>query len=136
MITKKLEVGQTASQSMKIIEEMVKKYAEITGDYIPLHFNEEFTKKTKYGKLIAQDGVISGVLNTIVAMDTPGPGTVFIHQKYDYNAPVFIGDEITGFVEIYEVHPTKPVTKINVKIINQKKEVVLTGKAVCYTFNT
>lgn len=130
----KVAVGQKAERSVQVTAEMVKKYAEITEDYNPLHFDEEFTKKTKFGRLIAQGGVISGVLNAIVAMDIPGPGTVFMHQEYDYKAPVYIGDTITGSVEVYEVHPTKPVTKIKVQIVNQKKEIVLEGRAVCYSF--
>ena len=119
---------------MHITAEIVQKYAEITGDFNPLHFEKEFTKKTKYGRLIAQGGVITGVLNAIVAMDVPGPGTVFMHEEYDFKSPAYIGDYITGSVEIYEVHPSKPVTKMNVKIVNQKKEIILKGKIVCYTF--
>lgn len=134
MDSKNITVGQQASRVMTITEDMVKKYAEITCDFNPLHFDEEFVAKTKYGKLIAQGGVITGVLNAIVAMDIPGPGSVFLHQEYDYLAPVFIGDKIVGSIEVYEVHPTKPVTKIAVKIINQKEEIVMTGKAICYTF--
>ena len=134
MATNSFTIGQRAERSMHITAEMVQKYAEISGDFNPLHFDKEFTKKTKYGRLIAQGGVITGVLNAIVSMDVPGPGTVFMHEDYNYKAPVYIGDYITGSIEIYEVHPTKPVTKINVKIVNQKKDVVLEGKAVLYTF--
>lgn len=134
MDSKKITIGQQASRTLTITEDMVKKFGEITGDYNPMHFNKEFVAKTKYGKLIAQGGLITGVLNAIVAMDIPGPGSVFIHQEYDYLEPVFIGDTITGFITVYDVHPTKPVTKVNVKITNQKKELVLTGKAICYTF--
>ena len=59
---------------MKITKEMVKNYAEITGDYNPLHFDEKNTEKTKFRRLIAQGGKISGVLNAIVATNLPGPG--------------------------------------------------------------
>lgn len=134
MSGKKFTIGQKAERSMHITTEMVQKYAEITGDFNPLHFDKEFTKKTKYGRLIAPGEVITGVLNAIVAMDVPGPGTVFMHEEYDFKAPVYIGDYITGSIEIYDIHPTKPVTKITVKIVNQKREVVLEGKLVCYTF--
>jgi acyl dehydratase len=134
MKIKEISIGQKTSRKMTVTKDMINKYAEITGDYNPIHFDLEFVKKTKFGRLVAQGGVTSGILNTIVAMDLPGPGTVFIHQEYDYKAPVYIDDTITGSVEVYEIHPTKPVTKILVKIVNQEGITVLEGNCVCYTF--
>ena len=129
----KLEIGQKATRSLKVTQDKIKAYAEITGDYNPLHFDEKFASKTKFGKLVSQGGLTSGILNAIVAMDLPGPGTVFLHQDLQYTAPVHIGDTITGEVEVYELHETKPVTKIKVKVVNQNQKVVLEGTCVCYT---
>ena len=47
-------VGQTASREARITEQMVKSYAEITGDYNPLHFDQEFTSRTRFKRLMAQ----------------------------------------------------------------------------------
>ena len=51
-------------------------YAEITGDYNPLHFDEEFAAKTQFKNLVVQGGLTTGLLHALVAMDMPGPGTV------------------------------------------------------------
>jgi 3-hydroxybutyryl-CoA dehydratase len=68
-------------------------------------------------------------------MKLPGPGTVFLNQQLQYTAPVFIGDTITASCEIIKLHPTKPVTTINVEIIKESDgESVLQGECVCYTF--
>ena len=72
-----VSVGQKATRSITLTEEHVKKYAEITGDHNPLHFDEEFVSKTKFGKLVVQGGLTTGLLHALVAMDMPGPGTVF-----------------------------------------------------------
>ena len=73
-----LTVGQKASRSLTLTAEHVEKYAEITGDYNPLHFDEAFAAGTKFGKLVVQGGLTTGILNALVAMDMPGPGTVFL----------------------------------------------------------
>ncbi len=118
---------------MTVTREHVDKFAEITGDYNPLHFDEEFTAKTKFKKLMIQGGITSGLLNTFVAMDLPGPGTVFMEQNFKYLKPVYIGDTITAKGEVTWVHETKPVTKLKFEITNQKGELVFEGEACCYT---
>jgi len=99
-----LSVGQKATRSLTLTAEHVEKYAEITGDYNPLHFDEAFAAGTKFGKLVVQGGLTTGILNALVAMDMPGPGTVFLSHDIIFLAPVFIGDTITGEAEVLSVH--------------------------------
>jgi len=129
-----LAIGQKSSRSLTLTSDHVKMFAEMTGDYNPLHFDEEFTAKTKFGKLVVQGGLITGILNALVAMDIPGPGTVFMSQELKFLAPVYIGDTISGEVEVVEIHETKPVTQLRVKVTRQTGEIVLEGNAACYTF--
>ena len=104
-----LTVGQIATRSSTLTRESVEKYAEITGDRNPLHFDENFAAKTKFGRLVVQGGLTSGILNALVAEDMPGPGTVFMSQELKYLAPVFVSDTITGEIEVLKVHETKPL---------------------------
>ena len=129
-----LMVGQRAVRSITLTAEHVKTYAEITGDYNPLHFDADFTSKTKFGKLVVQGGLTTGLLHALVAMDLPGPGTVFLSQNWKFTAPVFIGDTITAVAEVLSVHATKPVTQLKMTIRRQDGETVLDGEAWCYTF--
>ncbi len=128
-----LTVGQKVTRSLTLTIEHVKAYAEITGDYNPLHFDENFVSKTRFEKLIVQGGLTTGLLHALVAMDMPGPGTVFLNQQWNFPAPVFVGDTITAEAEVMKVHPTKPVTTLKITITRQDGEVVLDGEAVCYT---
>ena len=130
-----LIVGQKAFRSITLTAEHVKTYAELTGDYNPLHFDAEFTSRTKFGKLVVQGGLTTGLLHALVAMDMPGPGTVFLSQNWKFTAPVFIGDTITAEAEILFVHTTKPVTQLKMTIRRQEGETVLEGEAWCYTFH-
>ena len=129
-----MEIGDTASRSLTLTAEHVATFAELTGDYNPLHFDEDFASKTKFGRLVVQGGLTTGLLHALVAMDLPGPGTVFLSQDWKFTAPVFIGDTITAQAEVTSVHATKPVCQLSIRVLRQEDEVVLQGEAWCYTF--
>lgn len=131
-----LTVGQKAQRSLELTALHVQTYAEMTGDYNPLHFDPEFAAGTKFGKLVVQGGLTTGLLHALVAMDMPGPGTVFLSQDWKFTAPVFIGDTITAEAEILSIHETKPVTQLKVRVTRQTGETVLEGEAWCYTFSS
>jgi acyl dehydratase len=131
-----LTVGQKAIRSITLTAEHVTAYAAMTGDHNPLHFDKDFASKTKFKKLVVQGGLTTGLLHALVAMDMPGPGTVFLSQNWKFTAPVFIGDTITAEAEILSIHPSKPVTQLKVVITRQTGETVLEGEAWCYTFST
>ena len=126
-------VGQRAARSLKLEVEHVKKFAEITGDYNPLHFDKDFTAKTKFKELVVQGGLTTGLMHALVAMDMPGPGTVFLSQNWKFTAPVYIGDTITAEATVLSVHASKPVTQMSVTVKRQTGEVVLEGEVWCYT---
>ena len=127
-------VGQKATRSLQLTENHVKTFAELSGDYNPLHFDETFAQGTKFGRLVLQGGLTTSLLHALVAMDMPGPGTVFLSQDWKFTAPVFIDDTVTAEAEILSVHESKPVTEIRMVVKRQDGEVVLEGTAWCYTF--
>ena len=129
-----LLVGQKASRTLRLTAGHVKSFAEMTGDFNPLHFDEAFVGKTKFGKLVVQGGLTTGLLHALVAMDMPGPGTVFLSQNWKFTAPVFIDDTITAQAEVVSLHETKPVTCLKIKVVRQDGQTVLEGEAWCYTF--
>jgi acyl dehydratase len=129
-----ITVGQRASRSLTLTAEHVRKFAEISGDRNPLHFDEAFAARTKFGRLVVQGGLTTGLLHALVAMDMPGPGTVFLSQNWKFTAPVFIDDTITAEAEVLSVHPSKPVTQLRVQITRGDGTTVLDGEAWCYTF--
>jgi acyl dehydratase len=129
-----IKVGQKATRTLTLTAAHVKTFAELTGDYNPLHFDESFVANTKFKRLVVQGGLTTGLLHALVAMHMPGPGTVFLSQNWKFTAPVFIGDTITAEAEVLSVHPTKPVTQLKITVKRQDGETVLEGEASCYTF--
>jgi acyl dehydratase len=95
-----LWVGQKARRTQTVTARDVELYAEITGDRNPLHFDADFAARTRFGRLVAQGGIASGMLNALVAMDLPGAGTVFMSQTLSYKAPTYLGDTLTAEVEV------------------------------------
>ena len=122
-------IGETATRSLTVTEEDVESFAELTGDRNPLHFDERFAARTRFGHLVVHGGLTAGILNALVAEDLPGPGTVFMSQELKYLAPVFIGDTITAEAEVLEVHETKPVSRLGIRITRDDGETVLEGEA-------
>ncbi len=129
-----VRVGDRASRSMTLTSTHVAQFAALSGDHNPLHFDEEFVAATPFGKLVVQGGLTTGLLHALVAMDMPGPGTVFMSQEWKFTAPVFIGDTITAEAEVLSVHDTKPVTNLAITVTRQDGETVLEGETWCYTF--
>ena len=129
-----MTVGQKARRTLTLTAEHVAAYATLTGDYNPLHFDEAFASRTRFKTLVVQGGLTTGLLHALVAMDLPGPGTVFLSQNWKFTAPVYIGDTITADAEVLSVHETKPVCQLRIRVTRQTGETVLEGEAWCYTF--
>jgi len=125
--------GQQARRTKTVTARDVELYAEITGDRNPLHFDPEFAAGTRFRRLVAQGGITAGMLNAVVAMDLPGPGTVFMSQSLRYLAPTYLGDTLTAEVEVLSVKPDKPVCQLRATITNQDGTVVLEGECWTYT---
>jgi acyl dehydratase len=129
----KPKVGDVARRSRRVQARDIELFTEMTGDRNPLHYDEAAAARSRFGGLIVQGGVTSGLLNAVVAEDLPGPGSVFLHVDWSFKAPVRPGDEITAEVEALEVREDKPLTKLRTTIVNQDGTVVLDGTALVWT---
>lgn len=125
--------GNFAERSRIVGIRDIELFSEITGDRNPLHYDEAAARGSVFGGLIVQGGVTSGILNAIVAEDLPGPGTVFLGTELKFVKAVYIGDTITGRVEVTSVRSDKPICTLAVSVRNQKDELCLSGTATTYT---
>jgi acyl dehydratase len=127
-----MQVGDVARRTRKITSRDIELFTEMTGDRNPLHYDEELARRSRFGGIIVQGGVTSGLVNAVLAEDLPGPGCVFLHTEWDYKAPVRPGDVITAEVRVLEVRADKPVSTLATTITNQDGVVVLDGTAVLW----
>ena len=124
-----LEIGQTASFSKTVTETDVYLFAGVTGDINPAHVNEEYAKNTMFKGRIAHGMLSAGLISAVLAMNLPGPGTIYIAQSLKFRAPVRFGDTITATVEVLEKNEEKNRATLKTVCTNQDGKVVLEGEA-------
>jgi acyl dehydratase len=125
-------VGAVARRTRKITHRDIELFTEISGDRNPIHYDEELAAQSRFGRVVVQGGVTSGLLNAVVAEELPGPGSVFLEVGWRFRAPVGPGDEITAEVRATSVREDKPITTLDCTITNQDGVVVLDGTAVVW----
>jgi acyl dehydratase len=128
-----VRVGDRARRSKVVSTRDIELFTELTGDRNPLHYDEDRAASSRFGGIIVQGGVTSGLLNAVVAEELPGPGSVFLHVDWSFTAPVKPGDEIVAEVVVLEIREDKPITRLDTTITNQDGVIVLDGSALVYT---
>ena len=126
-------IGATASRTRAVSERDIELFTELTGDRNPLHYDAAAAERSRFGGIIVQGGVTSGLLNAVVAEDLPGPGSVFLHVDWSFKAPVRPGDELTAEVEVLEARSDKPISRLRTTITNQDGTIVLDGTALVWS---
>jgi acyl dehydratase len=127
-----MQVGQTVRRTRRISVRDIELFTEMTGDRNPVHYDADVAARSRFGGIIVQGGVTSGLLNALVAEDLPGPGSVFLHVDWNFRAAVRPGDEITAEAEVLEIREEKPICTLRTTITNQDGTVVLDGTALVY----
>ena len=91
-----IQIGDTAIFSKTISEFDIYQFAGITGDFNPMHINEEFADTTIFKDRIAHGLLTGSFISTVLGMKLPGPNTIYLSQSFKFTAPVKIGDTITS----------------------------------------
>jgi acyl dehydratase len=128
-------VGRRATWTRTFTAEEVELYARITGDRNPLHFDPAFAAARRPGRLIVHGGLTTGLFNALVAQELPGAGSVFLHQEWDYPAPVYVGDTVTAEAEVIAARDDKPNTTLRCVARRDPGTEVLRAECDVYTFH-
>lgn len=124
--TEEFKVGETTSFTQLIDDKMVRAYADLTGDHNPIHVDDAFAKRTKFGQRIAHGGILFGMASKVLGDQMPGLGTIYMSQLVNFHAPVFINDTVTVNATITALLP-KHVAKISTIVTKQDGTVVMDG---------
>lgn len=125
----KMFIGQQCTHTKTISETDVYLFAGITGDFNPIHVDAEYAKETRFGARIAHGVLTLGLISACIAMQIPGPGTIYLGQDLKFLAPVHIGDTITAICEVSELDTEKNIAVFKTYCVNQKGVRVLDGNA-------
>lgn len=126
-------IGSKATLTRTFTADDVADFARLSGDHNPLHFDAEFAASSPAGRLIVHGGLTTGLFNALVAEQLPGPGSVFLHQEWDYPAALGIGEEVTAEVEVIKARADKPITTLRCRAWRIDGTEVLRGESVVYT---
>ncbi len=129
-MAKQIRIGDQATLTRTITDEMVVAYADLVGDHNPVHLDEAFAATTRFGRRIAHGMLVAGLISTLIASDLPGPGSVYLGQTLQFKAPVYLGDTITARIEVTKVREDKPIITLATVCTNQDGNNVIEGEAV------
>jgi len=124
-----IQIGDTASLSKTVAECDVYAFAGITGDFNPVHINEEFAKGTMFHGRIAHGMLSAGFISAVLGTQLPGINTIYLGQELSFKAPVRIGDTVTATVEVIEKNEAKHRLVLKTTVTTQTGLVVVDGKA-------
>ena len=125
-----LRVGQSAELAKTVSEADVAGFAEITGDFNPVHLDETAASKSMFKGRIAHGMLSAGLISATLAGKLPGSGSVYLSQTLRFTAPVRIGDTVTTRVEIIEINPARRRVKLTTICRNQHERTVVDGEAL------
>jgi acyl dehydratase len=125
-------IGDSARRTRTVTRRDIELFTAISGDRNPVHYDEDLAARSRFGGIVVQGGVTSGLLNALVAEQLPGPGSVFLEVSWRFLAPVRPGDALTATAVVTAVRADKPVTTLATSITNQDDVLVLDGTAVVW----
>ena len=125
-----LEVGQAAEMAKTVTEADIALFAGVTGDFNPVHVDAVAAAQSRFGERIAHGMLSAGFISAVIAMQLPGPGSIYLSQSLRFTKPVRIGDTVTTRVEVVEVMAPKRRLRLATVCRNQNGETVVEGEAV------
>jgi 3-hydroxybutyryl-CoA dehydratase len=125
----KFKIGDSASISKTITDRDIQAFADVTGDHNPIHLDEEFAGKTRFGRRIAHGMLSASLISSVLANKLPGAGSVYLSQTLKFLKPVFPGDTVTARVTVTGIRDDKPIITLETVCVNQHNEPVLKGEA-------
>lgn len=124
-----ISVGDTATFTRLVTDREIQLFAAVSGDHNPVHLDPEYAATTQFGECIAH-GMLSGAfISAAIAMELPGPGTIYLGQELQFRSPVLLGDALTVNLEVVEKHASKPWLTIRCTVKNQDGKTVTRGDA-------
>jgi len=125
-----INIGDHFSTDRLVTDELIRKFADVSGDHNPIHLDEEFARGTRFGKRIAH-GMLSGAfISAVLGYELSVRKIVYLSQTLKFTAPVFIGDTVTTTATVTSIREDKPIVTLATVCTNQNGELLVTGEAV------
>ena len=124
-----LSIGQQASSIRVVSRRDIQLFALASGDWNPLHLDEDYAATTSFGECIAHGMFTGGLVSAVLANQLPGPGTVYLEQTLRFRAPVRVGDTLETRVSVSEKRDRGQRVVLACEVVNQDGKRVASGTA-------
>ncbi|MBK7393255.1 MAG: MaoC family dehydratase [Chloracidobacterium sp.] len=125
-----IKIGDKFSKTRVVTDELIRAFAEVSGDYNPIHLDEEFAKTTRFGRRIAH-GMLSGAfISAVLGYEFEARKIVYLSQTMRFVAPVFIDDTITTTGTVTNIREEKGIVTLETVCTNQNGEMTVKGEAM------
>jgi 3-hydroxybutyryl-CoA dehydratase len=124
-----LQLGDSAMESRKITSDVIEEFARVSGDYNPIHMDDEFASKSFFQGKIAHGMLVASLISSVLGNKLPGYGTIYSSQTLKFIAPVRPGDEITATVIVTKLNRDRGQITLATEVKNQDNKTVLKGDA-------
>jgi len=122
--------GQSVEKEFLIGEDVGRAFAEVSQDKNPLHLDEAYAQKTRFGRRIAHGMLLGSYISGLIGMELPGEGTVYMKQELTFLQPVYYGDTIRVEIRVSRLQPEKKRAVLSTNCYNQKGGQVIAGQAL------
>jgi len=123
-----INIGMKKQFNEIVTESMINDFAKLSGDYNPLHVNEEYARKTNFKKRVCHGMLLSSFFSRLIGMYLPGKHALLFSQSLNFVNPCFIDDKIIVEGEIIDKSEGTKMITINTNIINHQKKKIVYGK--------
>lgn len=123
-----LKIGDKFSTTKQITDAVVRAFAELSGDFNPIHLDEEFAAKTQFKRRIAHGMITGALISAVLGNEFREKKIVYLSQTMKFIAPVFIDDTVTATATIIDIRQDKPIITTETLCTNQNGETVVTGE--------
>jgi len=122
-----IEIGQKKEFQVRITESLVNDFAKLSGDYNPLHMDDEYSKSTKFHGRVVHGMLLASFLSRMVGMYLPGKNALYLSQSLEFHNPCFLNDEIIISSVVIDKSASTKIIKIESNIRNTDNQVLLSG---------
>ena len=124
-----IKINDEIKFNVKITEKMINDFAEISGDYNPMHTNQEYASKTDFGNKLCHGMLLASFFSRLIGMYIPGKNALYFSQSLNFRNPCFINDKVTIIGIVIEKKPSTKMIKLKTIIKNLKGQIILDGEA-------
>ena len=123
----KLKIGDNHKEEFIITQEMVNRFAELSGDKNPLHIDKKFAAKTRFKKPIVHGLFSVTSFGKVMGTKFPGSGSIHVAQNLSFKRPLYPDTKYYVYIELIRIVKEKHFGVFKTQIFDTNDNLVVDG---------